>query len=172
MFAAGFTHAIALTLKQTTPDPNPTPPRPHPLPGAPETPGADKRNLTPVIVGAAASGVAVLTGIGLLVGAHVKRSDAEALGTTIRSERGVCGEAPPLAFRAQCEELHALNSDHDTFQNLGVAALAIGGVALGATATYLVWPSSPPAPASAKAVLHAAPVVGPTLQGFVVHGAF
>ena len=130
----------------------------------------EKRSLVPGVVlgGIAVVGLGVggaLLGIGL-----GKKGDANDLRASILSSGGGC--VPGFGnLSSKCADLKEQFDTSYMFQNIGGAALGVGGAAAIAAVTYLVWPASkgkkephPP--------LKVAPVTGREQGGFVISGTF
>lgn len=128
----------------------------------------------PVLVaGGAVSAAALGTGIGLLVAGSSKADDADAMLGSLQSKYGAAPCAPPNAVQPQCSELKALRTDHDTFHNVGVGTMVVGGMALAATVGTALYvykfraksEKNEPGPV-------ALPLAGPHGAGVLIHAHF
>jgi hypothetical protein len=145
---AGTAQSVVLTLSR--------PPEPPPV-VVPE-----RRSVVPGAVLGGAAGVALATGIGLLVAGSSKRATADEQAKALLGAHHSC--VPGAAnFDGRCAGIESATSTSDRLHNAGVGVL-IGGVALGAAAvTYFAWPSRR---------ISVTPQVGASAGGVWVSGSF
>lgn len=160
--AKGSTHKVSLTLNKSA--------APLPIAIKPKRPSW----ILPVLVtGGAVSAAALGTGIGLLAAGSSKADDADAMLLDLQRSHGATPCAPPNAVQPQCSELKSLRTDHDTFHNVGVGTMVVGGLAVAATvgtALYVFkFRGKSEKTESAPAVV---PVAGPSGAGLFVHTRF
>ncbi|MBW2533479.1 MAG: PEGA domain-containing protein [Deltaproteobacteria bacterium] len=105
-----------------------------------EAPKGDGPSLVPPIVVGAVGLVGVGIGIGMMVAAGGKASDADDQLSALQAQAGfpnVCRDPSPYAGGPECSSILETREDHDTFQTVGVVSLIIGGAALAASAVWL-----------------------------------
>jgi hypothetical protein len=126
-----------------------------------------RRSMTPAIVVGSVGGAALVGGVILIGLAESKKSD---LQTLVQETRHSCpiGDTSP---KGSCATLASAASSADTFGNLGIAGLVVGGVAAAGVATYLLWPSSRGDGQTGR-VLHVLPTVSTNSGGLLLSGAF
>lgn len=125
------------------------------------------RSPVPGIVAGGVGVVAAAVGIGFAVAGGSKGSDADALLQQMRGQGKatvVCPAAP------ECGKLKDMLATRDTDLNVGVGMLVVGGAAVVAGATYLLWPSSTPREQRSSMTL--VPVATPGGGGLWVSGSF
>ena len=129
---------------------------------------AEQRSKIPTIVLGAGTLVLATIGGGLFGGA------AEKLTATVKLDRAIgpggCVRATP---DSRCAELESTAYQVSTLSNVGIGMFVSAGVLGAATLTYLLLP--PPKgtrPATQRAGIHVAPIVGTGQRGLIVSGAF
>lgn len=127
-----------------------------------------KLNRTVLIVGGAAVGAALLSGVVFTVLANGKASAAETqrdmLTTTVGTN--ACGGA---AMPAGCQDLHGLWADRATFSNVAVWSF-LGAAAFGAATVTVTLLG--PKQTSQKSGVQVTPGMGPGVAGVSVRGAW
>ena len=98
----------------------------------------DDPNLAIIITGAALGAAAIATGIGLVVAAEGKANDRTAITESLGSASNACG--PGTTRTAECQEIEDLSAQENTFRNVGIVTLSVGGAIGIATLLYAVWP--------------------------------
>jgi hypothetical protein len=125
-----------------------------------------ERSIVPAIVlgGVALAGLA--GGIGFTVASNARSDDRSSLIEQL-GDRSACWEGG--APGPTCTEVTDASAAEQTFRGLAVASFVTGGVALGASLIYALWPSEH---GDGKAVARVVPA--PTAQGggLVIVGAF
>lgn len=138
-------------------------------PGMKETPPEPRGYALGFVMGGATL-AAFVTG-GVLVGLSASTgSAAEERREAIRQSTGRGDSAcavPP--FPADCTKLKSTWADSDAVGNGSIVAFTIGGVALAATLTYFLWPSSKP---KSKASTRVLPAVSRDAGGLWISGSF
>lgn len=137
---------------------------------APETGTPKSRSIVPGVVLGGAAGVALATGIGLLVDAGAKGSSARGMHDAIVKAGHSC-VAGAANYDSRCVELHSTASAGDTRHGVGVGLLVGGSAAAVGAAVYLLWPRSSAGVSSAHG-LSLAPAVSTTNAGLVFSGTF
>ncbi|NUO54457.1 MAG: hypothetical protein HOV80_36905 [Polyangiaceae bacterium] len=132
---------------------------------APPAATTDEKPLWPGIVLAAIGAAGLGTGIGLIVVSKNKESDAETMGADI----GTCN---PSSLDAACSELASTVSDRNAFQNGAVVSFIVGGVAAAASIVYFAIPTPHETPEGAASPVALTPIIGPSVWGLSVGGAF
>lgn len=131
-------------------------------------PEPSKKSVPILIAGFGVAAVGLGVGIGFTVASNGARSDADAL--KLPGGDSACTAKPQPA---QCAELASKNDDVGTLAGGAVAGYVIGGLALAGTLTYLLWPTSGGAKATAgRRSVRAAPSVSPGFVGGSVAGSF
>ncbi|UQA59149.1 PEGA domain-containing protein [Polyangium aurulentum] len=128
--------------------------------------GGAKKSLPIIIAGAGLAAVGIGTGIGLIVAAGGKSSDASDLRKELSP--GDCPGTIPTV-RDKCSTLKGQLEDKDTFQNVGTGVLIAGGVIAAGTVVYALWPAKRSAPTTGWQVV---PTVAPTFAGLSASGHF
>jgi tetratricopeptide (TPR) repeat protein len=129
--------------------------------------GRPARSIPIIVAGAGVAAIALGTGIGSIVVAGSKGSEADSMLAKLKATGG----AVPCPAASGCTELKALRSDHDTFHNMAVGFFVVGGLVAGATVAYTFLAAPKPKP-SDSAFVRAAPVVSAEGGGLVLIGAF
>jgi tetratricopeptide (TPR) repeat protein len=154
--AKGGTQEVSLKLTKII--------APPPVTGAGSRPA---RSIPIIVAGAGVAAIALGTGIGSIVVAGSKGSEADSMLAKLKATGG----AVPCPAASGCTELKALRSDHDTFHNMAVGFFVVGGLVAGATVAYTFLAAPKPKP-SDSAFVRAAPVVSAEGGGLVLTGAF
>ncbi|MBI4951786.1 MAG: hypothetical protein HY908_07110 [Myxococcales bacterium] len=113
---------------------------------------------------------AVAIGAGLLAAAGGKTADADQAATELRAETGAtfpCAGGGG-AYAERCAAVLAAREDHDTLLGAGRGLLIGGAVGAAAGVVLLIVGR----PAETAATVSVAPMLGPTVQGIHVGGAF
>lgn len=129
---------------------------------------APRRSIVPGVVMGSAAGVALATGIGLLVGGANKRADARDVSTSIQNAKHSCVSGA-ANFDSRCASLNDTANSAGTFHNAGVGLLVGAGALAAGTVAYLLWPAPMP---SRTGSVRAAPMVSATSAGLVPSGSF
>jgi hypothetical protein len=125
------------------------------------------RPLGPAVAAGAGSIVGVTAGAVLLIFAEDQGALAQKGARDLRARRALC-QPTTSGFEAACQQIEDAADAHNTLQRAGVGAFVVGGAALLAGATYLLW--SPSSPSTAQ--IQAAPLVGWSIQGAMVRTRF
>jgi hypothetical protein len=141
---------------------------------APETsPGFfDGKSLPLIIAGAGVTVGLLITGGVLTAAANGKGSDAAAQLDTLEQMALPCSNAKITKL---CTEQRDTLRSQSTLANAAVAMFVVGGVAAGATAAYIFWPTGAKraaAPPETSLNVRAAPAVGPGGGGLLLSGTF
>jgi PEGA domain len=153
----GGTSEVGLAMKE---EETTTPPQPPPK--------AEPRSVVPGAVLGGLAGVALATGIGLLVGGRGKASTAKAEHDAIVSAGHSCVMGAGN-YDAGCAALYDTTSTGNTLQQAGVWMMGGAGAATLGAALYFAWPALKPTGPKSGA-LRFAPVVSPGAGGLVVTG--
>jgi hypothetical protein len=141
--------------------------RPNPLATVPPIVEPAPRSMAPAVILGGVALAAGGVGVGFLVAAGNKAADADALLSSVRTREQtevVCPKA------MECAEISASRSGHDTDVGIGRGLLIVGGVALAAGVTYVLWPSRGVVRSEARVSL--VPVVSTAGSGMWLRGAF
>ncbi len=161
--AAGASQAVQITLEKDDGGGVVAPP-----PGGTQPEGGPSPAVIGVGIGAGVVGIGA--GVVFLIMSGGKSSDREdkiaALGGS-----SPCGTGTPHA--TECQEIEDLSASQGTFTGLGIGALAVGGVALGATLVYVLATSGSKASAEPSAsAFTVVPAVGPKAGAISFTGRF
>lgn len=125
----------------------------------------DDPNLAIIITGAALGAAGIATGIGLVVAAEGKADDRTAIAESLGSASNACG--PGTTRTAECQEIEDLSAQENTFRNIGIVTLAVGGAVGIATLLYAVWPRDP-----GESALQVTPSLAPGNGFLTIRGSF
>jgi tetratricopeptide (TPR) repeat protein len=114
-------------------------------------------------VGVAALGI----GASFIGIAETRRAEAKALSIETNHACPVSDPSP----QGKCKDLTAAASSQDTFGNIGIVSLAVGGAAAVGVVTYLLWPASHDQAAAAR-TMRVLPTASATGGGLFVLGSF
>lgn len=126
-------------------------------------PEARERSMIPVYIGAGLGVVGVSAGLVFTLTANSREKDADILNVP-GGQNACAGSDSP-----ECQELKRIFEDVDTNRNLAVASFVVGGVAVAATAAYLLWPQ---ASTRAAGSWRAAPLVSADGAGLLIARRF
>lgn len=147
---------------------------PSPAPGETSSRPAGRSHLPELLLGA--GGVAATaTAVGFLVAAGNSTEEADGLLLALRAKEGKQAVCPSSRYAAACSEIESRRQDHDTFRNVGVTALVVGGAALATAIGWFVFAPDQPAKTGSQAIAPRAsltPWGGPAAGGASVVGRF
>ena len=115
------------------------------------------------------------TAVGFLVAAGNSTEEADGLLLALRAKEGKQAVCPSSRYAAACSEIESRRQDHDTFRNVGVTALVVGGAALATAIGWFVFAPDQPAKTGSQAIAPRAsltPWGGPAAGGASVVGRF
>jgi len=125
----------------------------------------DDPNLAIILTGAALGAAGIATGIGLVVAAEGKANDRTAIAQSLGSASNACG--PGTTRTAECQQIEDLSAQENTFRNVGITTLAVGGAIGIATLLYAVWPRE-----SEESAAQVIPWLAPGHAMVTVRGSF
>lgn len=129
----------------------------------------ERRSLVPGIVLGSVGGAALVTGIGLFVGAGSKGSSARDLHDAILKAGGSC-VAGAGNYDARCGDLHSTASGANTMQRAGAALLVVAGAGAVGSVIYFAWPQASAGPRATG--WRVAPEITATTVGLTASGTF
>jgi hypothetical protein len=131
---------------------------------------AERRSIVPGAVLGGVAGVALVTGIGLMVGGAVKHANNTNLNRAITQAHHSCVTGA-TNLDSQCGALASGASTADTLNHAGIGVLVGAGAAAVGSVLYFVWPQSKPS-ASREGGFRFVPTASMNGGGVLLSGTF